>query len=77
MPLGVEQSSFSRMFPGGLEGGKLGHLGKHPSFMCPCTFPIAVLTAVEVVSHKGMNNNQDVPSEGLAKRVKGWPVRKM
>ena len=31
--------------------------------MCLCTFLSIILTTVEVVSHKGMNNNQDVPSE--------------
>ena len=30
--------------------------------MWPCTFLSTVLTAVEMVSYKGMNNNQDVPS---------------
>ena len=31
--------------------------------MCLGTFLSTVLTAVEAVSHKGMNKNQDVPSE--------------
>ena len=31
--------------------------------MCLYTFLSTVLTTVEMVSHKGMNNNQDVPSE--------------
>ena len=31
--------------------------------MCPGTFLSTVLTAVEAVSHKGMNKNQDAPSE--------------
>ena len=37
--------------------------GKHLSSVCRCTFLSSVLTAVEVVSHKGVNNSQDVPSE--------------
>ena len=31
--------------------------------MCPGTFLSTVLPAVEMVSHKGTNNNQDVPPE--------------
>ena len=31
--------------------------------MCLSIFLSTVVTAVETVSHKGMNNNQDVPSE--------------
>ena len=31
--------------------------------MCPFTFLNTILTAVEAVSHEGMNNDQDVPSE--------------
>ena len=30
---------------------------------CACAFLSTVLTAVEMVSHQGMDNNQDVPSE--------------
>ena len=42
------------MFP------KLVPLGKCAR---PFTFPSTVLTAVEAVSHKGMNSNQGIPSE--------------
>ena len=43
--------------------------------------PSTILTAVEMVGHKGINNNQDVPSEchhaSRAKEVvEGWPARK-
>jgi len=31
--------------------------------MCLYTFLSTVLTAVEAVSHKGMNSNHDIPSE--------------
>ena len=31
--------------------------------MCLCSFLSTVLTAVEMVSHKGINSNEDVPSE--------------
>ena len=31
--------------------------------MCPCTFLSTILTIVEVLSQKGVNNNQDVPYE--------------
>ena len=48
--------------------------------MCLYTFLSTVLTTVETVSHKGMNNNQDVPSITvyvIAKEVvEGWPTRK-
>ena len=62
------------MFP------KLGLLG-HPSHVCPRTFLSTVLATVELVSHKGMNNNLDVPFEchhtSIAKEVvEGWPMRK-
>ena len=46
------------MFP------KLVLLGEASYYVCLCTFLSTVLTAVEMVSHKGMNNNQEVPSEG-------------
>ena len=63
MPPGVEQSSFPRMF------AKLGLLGEASVFMCLCAFLSTVLTAVEAESHRGMNDNQDVPSECLHARI--------
>ena len=44
------------MFP------KLGRLGKHPSSLYLCRFLSTVPTAIEMVSHQGMNNHQNVPS---------------
>ena len=55
------------MFP------KLGLL----AYMYPCTFLSTVLTAVEAVSHKRMNNNQDVPSLSITipiKQKRCWRV---
>ena len=63
MPPGVEQSSFPKMF------AKLGLLGEASVFMCLCAFLSTVLTEVEAESHRGMNNNQDVPSECLHARI--------
>ena len=57
MPPGVEQSSFPRVFP------KPGLQGKHPCSVCLYIFLSTVLTAVDAVNRKEMNNNQDVPSE--------------
>ena len=39
--------------------------------MCLCTFLNTVLTAVEAVSHKGVNNHHDVLSECDTKRGGG------
>ena len=36
---------------------------KHPFHVCLSTFLSTVLTAVDMTSHKGMHNNQGVPSE--------------
>ena len=36
---------------------------KHPFSVCLSTFLSTVLTAVDMVSHKGMNNHQGVPPE--------------
>ena len=53
---GVEQSSFPRIFSKGL-------LGEASILFVPVCTPESVLTTVEAVSHKGMNNNQDISSE--------------
>ena len=57
MPPGLDQSSFLRMFP------KLGLLGEASIFHVPMHIPEYSPDAVEMVGHKGINNNQDVPSE--------------
>ena len=51
--------------------------------MYPCTSLSTVLTAVEAVSHKRVNNDQDVPSAchhtsicDTKRGVDGWPARK-
>ena len=42
---------------------KLGLLGEASALCVQVHIPERILTAVEVVSHKGVNNSQDVPSE--------------
>ena len=63
------------MFP------KLGLLRDVSVFCVPMHIPEYSPDAVEMVGHKGINNNQDVPSEchhaSRAKEVvEGWPARK-
>ena len=50
-------SSFLEYFP------SWDYQGKHPSYVCLCTFLRIVLTGVKAMSHKEANNNQDVPPE--------------
>ena len=53
----LDNSSFLEYFP------SWDYQGKHPSYVCLCTFLRIVLTGVKAMSHKEANNNQDVPPE--------------